>query len=76
MAAAVFDLNGYNRRDGNNGKEQVTRIYEVSKIYPDPKDGKIRWYDQDHDLFHTGHREKQTDIATILERKRTHLTLI
>jgi hypothetical protein len=50
-----------NNNDHNGGgleEQQVTKIYGISKIYPDPKDRKGKWYDQEHDLFYTGTQGK------------------
>ena len=50
-------------------EEQVTKIYAISKIYPDPKDGKGRWYDQNHDLFYTGAQGKTDGYRYNIGRK-------
>jgi hypothetical protein len=56
-------------------EKQVTKIYGISKIYPDPKIEKVDGMIRITTSFIPGHREKQTAIATTLEKKITHLTL-
>jgi hypothetical protein len=59
--------------DALDKQEQVTKIYGISKIYPDPCDAKGKWYDQDHDLFYAGIQGKTDGFRYNIGRKENAL---
>src|SRR5919197_4910322 len=63
-----------NDKDGNGLEEQeATNLYEISKIYADPKDRIGKWYDQDHDLFCTGTQGKTDGYRYNIGKKDSSL---